>query len=238
MRPRFTTTAPTIGLGNVRPRPFRASRRVIPRYLTSSAERRSIWLHAAEPVAELPLFCGQVVVVRRVGSHFERDTLHYSNAAEPQSADFFRIVGQQGDISYLQVMQYIGCNPIVTLVGRKTERVIRFHGIKTARLVLICFYFVAKTDAPPFLIQIQEDAATRPLYHFKTHPQLLPAVAHERTERVPRQTLGVDPHQHRLFYVARDERDVFALVEYGVIDVYIKRTVFRRKLRGGLAHDR
>src|SRR3989344_3257513 len=180
MRPRFTTTAPTIGLGNVRPRPFRASRRVIPRYLTSSAERRSIWLHAAEPVAELPLFCGQVVVVRRVGSRFERDTLHYSNAAEPQSADFFRIVGQQGDVPYFQIAQYVGRNPVIALVGRKTERVIRFHGIKPAGLVRICFYFVAKADAPPFLIQIQEDAATRLPYHFKTHPQLLSAITHER----------------------------------------------------------
>src|SRR3989344_9526264 len=94
-RPRFTTTAPTIGLGNVRPRPFRASRRVIFRYLASCAERRSICLHRTESVAKFSLFCGQVAAVRRVRSRFERDALHYPYTADFQSTDFLRIIRQQ-----------------------------------------------------------------------------------------------------------------------------------------------
>ena len=116
--------------------------------------------------------------------------------AVPLEADQLAgIVGHDADGRKSQVPEDLGADSVVPKIRRETQLLIGLHRVGAGILQGVGLELVEQPDAPPLLIQIDDDAGTlgADLLHRET--QLETAVAALGAEDISGQTLGVHPHQ-------------------------------------------
>lgn len=99
---------------------------------------------------------------------------------------------------------------VVATVGFETKLFVCLHGIEPLILKLVGLELCHEADAAALLLFINEDSGAGFGDHLESHFKLLAAVAAQRTENVPGETLRVDADERRLgMDVAHHEGDGF-----------------------------
>ena len=128
-------------------------------------------------------------------------TLHHIDAGVTQCGNLGRVVGQQVDVRAAQRLQHGGCHLEVALVHPEAQRVVGIQGVHPRILPPVGTQLVGDADAPPFLRQVQHDAAAVLRQPLHRAAQLIAAVTTQAAKKIARQARGMQPHPHRLIAV-------------------------------------
>ena len=123
------------------------------------------------------------------------DSLGHLNAGVFQGRDFVGVVGEQAHALYLEVEQDLGRHFVITQVGFKPQAFVRFHGVGAAVLQLIGAEFVEQSNAAPFLMLVDQQAAAFFGNQVERELQLRAAVAAEAMEDIAGEALGVNANK-------------------------------------------
>src|SRR3989344_5318692 len=159
-------------------------------------------LDRCEFVTKLALFRREVVPIHMIRRNLERHAPYDRDAILFYALHFVWTVRQQCDAPDAEVAQHVGGGVVATKIRIEAECIVRLHGIEAARLLGVCPYLIGKPDTPPFLVEIEQNAAASLPNRRKAGVQLLSTIAGERAECVTGQTLRVYAHEHRLFDIA------------------------------------
>ncbi len=152
---------------------------------------------AREQVPHLLFLRLQIILDVRVRLHFAGDALDHANAGSFERRHLVRIVGEQAAGAHAEGVQHLRGQLVAALVGGEAELYVRFYRIEPAVLQLVGLEFGHQANAAPFLLFVDEDAGAGGGDHGERHLELLPAIAPQRAEDVPRQALRVHAHQRR-----------------------------------------
>ena len=128
-------------------------------------------------------------------------TLHHIDAGVTQCGNLGRVVGQQVDVRAAQRLQHGGCHLEVALVHPEAQRVVGIQGVHPRILPPVGTQLVGDADAPPFLRQVQHDAAAVLRQPLHRAAQLIAAVTTQAAKEIARQARGMQPDPHRFLAV-------------------------------------
>ena len=128
-------------------------------------------------------------------------TLHHVDAGVTQGGDLGRVVGQQVDVRAAQRLQHGSRHLEVTLVHPEAQRVVGIQGVQPRILPPVGAQLVGDADAPPFLRQVQHDAAAVLRQPLHRAAQLIAAVTTQAAKEIARQARGMQPDPHRFLAV-------------------------------------
>src|SRR4029077_12093665 len=106
-------------------------------------------------------------------------------------------------------------HPVVALIGLETEPLLRLDRVESLALQLVGANLVGETDAAPFLIEIQQDAASFLPDAIHRGRELRAAIATDRVQDIAGEALRVHASEDvgAVADVAEHERDVLLLVD-------------------------
>lgn len=166
---------------------------------------------SSEPVIHPGSFRRQIVLIIWRLASGETNSLLYRNAETMQGPDLLRVVRQEPDSGRSEIVQHRGCARIVPSIDRKAELDIGIDRIKAAILQGIGSDLVRKTDAATLLrAEIDQYAVIACGNDRERGIKLMPAVAPEGAQGVPRRAGAVKAHKWRCtltVWRAMDERD-------------------------------
>src|SRR5688572_13224540 len=126
-----------------------------------------------------------------------------------------RIVRDRADRLQPEVEQDLRADAVVPEVRLEAQLLVGLDRVGAAILELVRLELVEEADAAPFLVEVDDDAATLPLDHRHRRVELPAAIAAHRVEDVTREALRVHAHEDPLpsRHIALDERDVLVAVD-------------------------
>src|SRR6185369_16302408 len=130
-----------------------------------------------------------------------------------------------------EIEQDLRADAVLAEVGLETESLVRLDRVGPAILQLVRLELVQQTDAPPFLVEVDDHAASVSGDHAHRFVQLPPAVTAQRVEDVAGETLRVHAGHDVLAVadLAVDQRDVLVIVDIVAIAHDLPLTVLRRQ---------
>ena len=143
----------------------------------------------------------QVALVVGIDPTLDPFTLHHVDAGVTQGGDLGRVVGQQVDVRAAQRLQHGSRHLEVTLVHPEAQGVVGIQGVHPRILPPVGAQLVGDADAPPFLRQVQHDAAAVLRQPLHRAAQLIAAVTAQAAKEIARQARGMQPDPHRLLAV-------------------------------------
>ena len=143
----------------------------------------------------------QVALVVGIDPALDPFTLHHVDAGVTQGGDLGRVVGQQVDVRAAQRLQHGSRHLEVTLVHPEAQRVVGIQGVQPRILPPVGAQLVGDADAPPFLRQVQHDAAAVLRQPLHRAAQLIAAVTAQAAKEIARQARGMQPDPHRFLAV-------------------------------------
>ena len=151
-----------------------------------------------------------------------------------EAGDLSRVVRHQLNAPDAEDLQHLRRRFVVPWVCREPEGLVRLHGVEALVLEVIRGDLVREPDPATLLREVQEHTPGRASDSPQRRPQLFPAIAPQRGERVPRETLGMKPHEDVLLSSdpAFRDRDVFSASVRSRKAVDPEVPVPRRKLSG------
>ncbi len=153
----------------------------------------------------------QVADVVRGGEDARRDPVAHVDSQGAQLAGLVGVVGQQVQLADAQGPEHLGRRRVVAGVLRQPQGGVRLVGVEALVLEGVRVELVVEADAPALLAEVEEHAAAVG-YALDRLAQLRTAVAASRTEHVPGQALGVQPHQRNRAGLAQDDGHVLQAV--------------------------
>ena len=167
--------------------------------------RRAVGIHLQilliEQMAAALHLGEQVALVVGIDPALDPFTLHHVDAGVTQCGNLGRVVGQQVDVRAAQRLQHGGCHLEVALVHPEAQRVVGIQGVHPRILPPVGTQLVGDADAPPFLRQVQHDAAAVLRQPLHRAAQLIAAVTAQAAKEIARQARGMQPDPHRLLAV-------------------------------------
>ena len=143
----------------------------------------------------------QVALVVGIDPALDPFTLHHVDAGVTQGGDLGRVVGQQVDVRAAQRLQHGSRHLEVALVHPEAQRVVGIQRVQPCILPPVGAQLVGNADAPPFLRQVQHDAATVLRQPLHRAAQLIAAVTTQAAKEIARQARGMQPDPHRFLAV-------------------------------------
>ena len=143
----------------------------------------------------------QVALVVGVDPALDPFTLHHVDAGVTQGGNLGRVVGQQVDVRAAQRLQHGSRHLEVALVHPEAQRVVGIQRVQPRILPPVGTQLVGNADAPPFLRQVQHDAAAVLRQPLHRAAQLIAAVTTQAAKEIARQARGMQPDPHRLLAV-------------------------------------
>ena len=131
-------------------------------------------------MTEFGFFGLEIFFVVFLRGDFNAEALDDLNIVLLEFVDFLRVVGEERDLVYFEIMEDLGGDFVMTGVGGKSKLVIGFNGVVSLILEFVGFYFVEESDATAFLIEIDKYAATFFLDGLHTFDELFLAITTER----------------------------------------------------------
>ena len=154
----------------------------------------------------------QVALVVGIDPALDPFTLHHVDAGVTQGGDLGRVVGQQIDVRAAQRLQHGSRHLEVTLVHPEAQGVVGIQRVQSCVLPPVGAQLVGNADAPPFLRQVQHDAAAVLRQPLHRAAQLIAAVTAQAAKEIARQARGMQPDPHRFLAVevriADDDRNM------------------------------
>src|SRR5216684_477000 len=117
------------------------------------------FLHRRQFVPHLVLLGLEVSTRRLRGGNFERQPLRDGQAVTFDADELPRVVAEQPHRTHAEIAQNLHADAVVALVGLESETFVGLNGVEPLILQLVSANLVREADAPPFLIQIEQDAA-------------------------------------------------------------------------------
>jgi hypothetical protein len=151
------------------------------------------------------------------------------------TGELARVVGEHPHRLDAEVAQDSDTQPVFALIGAEAQPLVGFDGVVALILKSVSANLVREADAAPFLIEIQNDAASFGGDARHGRVELRAAVAARRVKHVAREARRVDAHQHAFAVadVASHERDVRLPIRKLVVRVDLEGAELRRKLSRG-----
>ena len=143
----------------------------------------------------------QVALVVGIDPALDPFTLHHVDAGITQCGNLGRVVGQQIDVRASQRLQHGSRHLEVALVHPEAQRVVGIQRVQPCILPPVGAQLVGNADAPPFLRQVQHDAAAVLRQPLHRAAQLITAVTAQAAKELARQARGMQPDPHRLLAV-------------------------------------
>src|SRR5437588_12128092 len=128
-------------------------------------------------MTELGLFGLEIFLVMwvRLGSNW--NLLDHLETVTFQPDHFFRIVGQESELSHAEIEKNLRAKSVISQVGRKSQLRVRFHSIESFFLQFISVDFGRQADPATFLAHVNQNAVARFGNLSQRRVQLLPAIA-------------------------------------------------------------
>src|SRR6266545_6725987 len=174
----------------------------------STLQRLVLQVLVMKLVAELVTFRRQIASVLRPRVGLDRHLLDDLEAEPFDPGDLLRVVRQDPDRRQTEVGQDLVADPVVPHVRLEAELDVRLDRVEPVLLELVRAQLVEQSDAASLLRHVEEHAALLGCDPTQRVLELLAAVAAQRVEDVPGQTLRVDAYEHVLLPldIALDER--------------------------------
>src|SRR6185295_18063604 len=146
--------------------------------------RRNCWIigagersYAAQEVAELLLLRLQVAPGAVGGRHLEGHAVGDLQAVAGQAHELARVVGEQQDPVQAQLVQDLGPDAVVALVGLEAQALVGLDRVLALVLELVGHDLVHEADAAALLAQVEQHALFGPPDHLQRAVKLAAAVA-------------------------------------------------------------
>src|SRR5258708_18034981 len=190
-------------------------------------------------MSELVALGPHVASALLVGGLNDRHSFVDAKAVPLESDHLARIVGDWTDRLETKVEQNLRADAVLAQIGLEPELLVGLHRVGPAILKLVCLELVEEADAPPFLVEIDDDPLSVGRDELHRFHELPAAVAAERMEDVAGETLRVHPDE-RVFTrakLAEDERDVLVVIDVVAVADDAPLAMFGRQPRFGHAMD-
>ena len=170
----------------------------------------------------------------------ERHAARDLEAVALEAGALGRVVGHQADAREAEVREDLRADAVVAQVRCKAELDIGLDRVAPLVLQRVGAHLVGEADAAAFLAHVEHDALPLCLDLLQGERELLAAVAAHGAERIAREALRVDAHEHILLaaHIALDDGDVALIVELVLIGVDAEVAVLAREVDvGDLMHE-
>ena len=186
-------------------------------------------------MAHLDFLDRQVALVELVGVDLERHAARDLEAVALEAGALGRVVGHQADAREAEVCEDLGADAVVAQIRREAELDVGFDCVAALVLQRIGAHLVGKADAAAFLAHVEHDALALCLDFLECERELVAAVAAHGAERIAREALRVDAHEHVLLaaHIALDDGNVALVVELVLVGVDAEVAVLAREVDVG-----
>lgn len=137
-------------------------------------------------------FCGYVVFGEFGGGGDDGDGFGDFEAESLEARAFGGVIGDQLHFADAEVVEDLGSEAVVALVGFKSEGFVGFDGIEASILEFIGTEFIDDADAATFLSDVEDDAGFFGFDHLEGGAELVATVATEGAEDVAGEAGTVD----------------------------------------------
>src|SRR5262245_25177046 len=172
-------------------------------------------------MTELLLFRAQVLARQLGYRHFQREQLADAESVTLDAEKLLGIVAEQPDRVYAEVAQDLDAAAVFSFVGAEAQALVGFDRIVSLRLERVRADLVREADAPPFLIEVHEDATALGRNPLQGGLQLVTAVALHGMENIPREAARMQADQDvaAVAEIPVDQRDMGLPVVFALVDV-------------------
>lgn len=161
-----------------------------------------------QDVPHLVVLGPQIGRKRVLRLHLGGNALRHPDSRRFHCRHFLRVVGHEPNRPHSKLLEHLGWQFVGAAVGRVAQFQVCLDGIQPLVLKLVSAKLGHQPNSASLLLLIQQDPRSLRSNLAERQLQLQAAVAAQRSEDIPREALGVNPHQRRRrMHVPHHQRD-------------------------------